>query len=248
MYMVVLYAVLVAGGRSQSPEQLYQKANEAYQLGKFGEAKDLYEAVHGQGYESGELMYNLGNAYYKTGNIAYAIVNYERALRLIPGDDDLINNLKVANLMITDKIEPAPRLFIWEYWDGLKAAFSLDALTWFVYAMFVVASAFLSWLVLARRFGTKRFALLGAVIFGAFCLAGAGVGVAKYADLQRVDLAVVVTEIATIKNSPDPNSTDAFVLHSGVKVQITDRVNQWVRIRLSDGKVGWMESTSAEII
>lgn len=72
--------------------------------------------------------------------------------------------------------------------------------------------------------------------------------VAKVDSLQKTDSAIVTTNITTVKNSPDMNSTDAFVLHSGIKISIIDKVNTWLKIRLADGKVGWMEQTAAEII
>lgn len=247
---IVLVFVILCPGYSlaQNAEQLFQQANEEYQKGKYAEAKGLYEEVFAKGYESGELYYNLGNAWYKTGNVARAILNYERALKRIPGDDDVLHNLKMANLMITDKIEPAPRLFVWEYWDGIKGAFSLDGLTWFAYCVFALALASLSGFVVAPSFNLKRLAFMGALLSGILCVGITTLAVAKHADLERTDIAVVVSDITTIKNSPDPNSTDAFVLHAGVKVQITDHVNQWVKVRLADGKIGWMESSAAEII
>ncbi len=247
---IVLVLLILCSGlcRAQDAEQLFQQANEAYQKGKYAEAKGLYEEVFARGYESGELYYNLGNAWYKTGNVAKAILNYERALKRIPGDDDVLHNLKMANLMITDKIEPVPRLFLWEYWDEFKGAFSLDGLTWFAYCAFALALTSLSGFVLAPSFKLRRLAFMGTLLFGILCVGITALAVAKHSDLERTDIAVVVSGITTIKNSPDANSSDAFVLHAGVKVQITDHVNQWVKVRLADGKVGWMESTAAEII
>lgn len=246
--MVILVAMGCSISLAQTPEELFQQANKAYNEKKFEEARDLYQTVFARGYESGELYYNLGNAWYRTGNVARAILNYERALKRMPGDDDVVHNLTMASQMITDKIEPAPRLFIWDYWDALKGAFSLDGLTWFAYAMFVLALGSISGYLLLRTFSLRRMALLSALVFSIVCIGTTTLGVAKHADLERTDVAVIVSDITTIKNSPDANSSDAFVLHGGVKVQITDRVNQWVKVRLADGKVGWMESTAAEII
>ncbi len=198
--------------------------------------------------ESAELYFNLGNTFYKLGNIARAILNYERALKLAPDDEDIVYNLQLANLMRTDKIEVAPRLFIWEYWDAIKSALSLNVFTWLAYLFFAFALGALSLFMLARSYAMRKLSFIGAIVSGAVCILLVVIIVAKLSDLQRNDTAIIVAEIVNIKNSPDENSSDAFVLHSGTKVQITDRVNTWVKIRLADGKVGWMEQGASEAI
>jgi hypothetical protein len=233
---------------AQSPEQVFDQANQLYQQNKFAEARDAYESVERNGFLSGELYYNLGNAYYKTGDVGKAILNYERALRLMPNDDDLKHNLQLANLMITDKIEVTPRLFLWDYWDGIKGAFSLRALTWICYSVFIILVGSICAVVLARTYQLRRLGLFGGSLSTAVLILFIVLFVGKTGEVNRTDTAVVTAKITTVKNSPDANSSDAFVLHSGVKVTITDGVNDWVKIRLADGKVGWMEKNDAEVI
>ena len=91
-----------------------QQGNSLYQQGKFAEAVAAYEAILQAGYTGGELSFNLGNAYYKQGNMGKAILHFERALRFLPADDDVRHNLQLANLQIVDRIDPAPRLFLWD--------------------------------------------------------------------------------------------------------------------------------------
>jgi len=233
---------------AQSPEEVFARANDLYQQTKFAEARDLYESLIQNGYGSGELYYNLGNAYYKTGNIARAILNYERALKQMPTDDDLRHNLQLANLMITDKIEPTPRLFIWDYWDAIKAGFSIEGITWLIYLLFVAVVTASIVMMLARTYRTRKFALLGGVVSACLMVFALVIFAARVSDLKGEDTAIIVGEIVTTKNSPDTKSTDAFVLHSGVKVEIVDRLSDWVKIRLADGKVGWAEKTATEVI
>ncbi|MEK9136098.1 MAG: tetratricopeptide repeat protein [Bacteroidota bacterium] len=233
---------------AQTPEQVFDQANHLYQQNKFAEARVAYESVVRNGFVSGELYYNLGNAYYKTGDVGKAILNYERALRLVPNDDDLKHNLQLANLMLTDKIEATPRLFVWDYWDSIKAAFSLNALTWISYGVFVLLIGSICVVVLARTYQLRRLGLFGGSISTVALLLFVVLLVGKIGEVNRTDAAVVTAKITTVKNSPDAKSTDAFVLHSGVKVTITDSVNEWVKIRLADGKVGWMEKSDAEVI
>lgn len=234
--------------QAQTPEQLFTQGNQFYQQGNIAQAREAYESVVASGEVSGELFYNLGNAYYRSGNVPKAILNYERAMRLMPADDDVRHNLQLATLMITDRIEPAPRLFVWEYWDAVKDWFSLRTLTFIGYALFVVVIGAIAALVLARTYALRRIAALvamGVAVVFVFCLA---VFAGKLGDVTRDDLAIVTAPLVTVKNSPDGKSTDAFVLHGGVKVQMIDRLNTWTKIRLADGKVGWMEGSAAETI
>ena len=233
---------------AQSPQQVFEQANQLYQQEKFVEARQAYESLVHNGYGGGELYYNLGNACYKSGDIAHAILYYERALKVMPNDDDLKHNLQLANLMITDKIESTPRLFVWDYWDSIKQMTSLQGITWLTYLFFVVTMGAVAIVIVARTYRTRRLAFISgataAVIFVFFLT----VLVARASDLARQDSAIVIASITTVKNSPDEKSSDAFVLHGGVKVHITDRLNEWVKIRLADGKVGWMESSAAAVI
>jgi tetratricopeptide (TPR) repeat protein len=246
--VIVISCAAIAVARAQTPEQLFADANQLYQQGKFPEARASYERILSSGYAAGELSYNLGNACYKEGDIPHAILNYERALRRISGDDDVRHNLQIANLMIIDKIEPTPRIFIWEYWDGVKSWFTMTGVTLVAYAWFVLFAASLAVVALARTYALRKIAFLTAAGTFVVCLFFTVVLFDKKSDLVRSDLAIVVSQIVTVKNSPDPMSSDAFVLHGGVKVQITDRFTTWMKIRLADGKVGWMDGGAAEVI
>ena len=247
---VTIFILMLAGiaARAETPEQFFDQANQAYQQGKFSDAVQKYEQILQSGNASGELFYNLGNAYYKSGNIGKAILHYERALKLMPNDDDLRHNLLLANLMITDKIEPAPRLFIWDWWDSIKSSFSLNGITWLSYLLFVFVIGSIIFVVLARSYALRRigfFSAIGGVLLLTFSLV---IFVDKLDAMQSASTAIVTANITTVKNSPDVKSSDAFVLHGGVRVFVTDRVNDWLKIRLADGKVGWMEQGAAETI
>jgi len=79
-----------------SAEELYFEANRAYKEDRYPEAIDGYLQLIGQGYVNGHLYYNLGNAYFRAGQIGRAILNYKRARLLIPRDADLNFNLHYA--------------------------------------------------------------------------------------------------------------------------------------------------------
>jgi tetratricopeptide (TPR) repeat protein len=248
-FIAVLFAAaLPATVCGQTPEQRFQQGNEAYQQGKITEAVEIYESIVHNGYVSGPLYYNLGNAYYREGNVPRAILNYERAGRLMPGDDDLRHNLLLANLMITDKIEPTPRLFLWDYVDAVKNAFTLEAATWLAYAGFILVVASMCVIMLGRTYLIRKIALWGSAASVLVLALSLALFFVKLADVSRTNEAVVTAGIVTVKNSPDDKSSDAFVLHGGVKVQIVDQLSTWIKVRLADGKVGWMEESGTERI
>jgi tetratricopeptide (TPR) repeat protein len=233
---------------AQSPDRLFEEGNAAYQKGDLGKATELYESILHNGYVSSDLYYNLGNAYYRQGNLPRAILNYERAFRLTPGDDDLRHNLRLANQMITDRIEPVPRLFIWDWWNGIKVWFSFDILTWLFYVSFVLEMGAVSLIVLGRSYRFRKVALLVALGEVVVVFFFGTVFFARISDAHRTDEAIVMSNVVNVKNSPDERSTDAFVIHGGLKVQLIDQFGSWTKIRLADGKVGWVEGKEFEVI
>ncbi|MBI5473078.1 MAG: tetratricopeptide repeat protein [Ignavibacteriae bacterium] len=247
--LFVALVALVAGAlRAESPEQFFVQANQLYQQGNYAGAIVKYEAVLKTGVASGEVYYNLGNAYYKSSNIGKAILNYERALRLMPTDDDLRHNLQLANLMITDRIDPTPRLFIWDWWDAIKTSISLTAATWVMSFFFFLLIGAIVLAILAPSYARRRLAFFGSLACAVLLALSVVVFVGKLNQVESRSEGIVTANITTIKNSPDAKSSDAFVLHAGVKVFIIDNVERWYKIRLLDGKVGWMEQGAVEII
>ena len=175
--------------------------------------------------------------------------NFPRAqVRLMPDDEDLLHNLQLAGSIITDKIDPAPRLFLWDWWEGLKADLPLRTATWVAYACFVLLLGAVALLLVGRTYRVRSIALWGTA--GLVLVSGVALVLllAKIGDIRRTDEAVVMQQVVTAKNSPDAKSTDAFVIHAGLKVQVVDQVGGWLKIRLADGKVGWIESGGIERI
>jgi tetratricopeptide (TPR) repeat protein len=247
--LFILAAVCLAHSvPAQTPDQRVQQGNSLYQQGKFAEAVAAYEEVLHAGYTSGELSFNLGNAYYKQGNMGKAVLHFERALRALPADDDVRHNLQLANLQIVDRIDPTPRLFLWDMWDSVKDVFSLNGVTWIAYLLFLLFLGSLTVIMLARTYALRKAGFIASVVTGVFLILAVAILTGKAMDANSTDEAVVITTIATAKNSPDPQSSDAFVIHAGLKVRVTEAIGGWIRIRLADGKVGWVEIKSAERI
>jgi len=227
---------------------LFEQANQYYQNGDYEKAIGVYEQILKDGYESGELYYNLANACYKTGRVAESILNYERAKRLLPGDEDVEHNLQVANLRVVDKIEAMPHLFIVDYWNGFKNYFSLNGLTTLVLVLYLLVIVSIAVFVLTRSYVVKRWSFIsGAVVLFVFLLFTM-VFIVRIYQSGHEKYGILFSDVVSVKSSPDERGTDVFVLHRGVKVEITDELSDWVKIRLADGKVGWVKREIMEVI
>ena len=237
-------APLLADEASRS----FEEGNRLYLQAKYAEAIAQYEKVSEGGNESGELYFNLGNAYYKNGKIQKAIINYERAKLLLPGDEDIQFNLQLANLQVTDKIDAVPKLFVYRWFDSLITMFSLATMGWIVYIFFLLTLAAFAYFLFAPTYLQKRVSMfIGFMFSAALILTMIGFGVQSYKE-SNTEFAIVMSDVTNIKSAPDSKGNDLFVLHKGLKLQILDSVNHWRKIRLTDGKVGWIPEDDCEII
>ena len=222
-------------------DSLMKQGNQSYQDKKYDQAVDDYQKVIDMGFTGRSLYYNLGNSYYRVGKLGLAILFYEKALRISPGDDDVIHNLAIANAKTVDKIDALPRFFIFQWWESALALFSLRGWTNILYALYILLLLSIGAYFFARRTAVQRLSVYAGLV-SAFLLIVVGVvwGVNVNRTMTVKD-AVVTAPTATVKLSPDPSSNDAFVVHEGLKVRELDKVDTWIRIRLQDGKQGWIQ-------
>ncbi len=250
---ILLTAVCVwlCGGtvaRAQDARAMFDEGNKLYLQQHYPEAIASYEAVLKGGLESGELQFNLGNAYFKSSRLADAILAFERARTLMPNDEDVAFNLAYANLRVVDKIDPVPQLFLYRWADSLLLLFPPSVQLWLIYCSFLATLASFGYLLFARTFTARRTALLFGMLTAAWLVISAVFyGINSYRSSATV-YAIVMSDVSNIKSAPDKKGGDAFVLHTGVKVQVLDSVNGWKKIRLADGKIGWIQEQECETI
>ena len=246
--LLLLLILLVVPLAAQEADINFSTANELYRGGKYPEAIRTYEQIVSNGYESPALYYNLGNAYYKTGNIPAAILNYERAKRLAPGDEDVLHNLRLANLRIVDKIDPVPRLFLIDWWEGLIGLASASGWgTMAIVGLWIAALLFASFRIVRGRLAQRLclFAGMTVVLFSVFTFTAGGIQGARERSERS---AILFAPSASVKSAPDARSTDLFVVHEGVRLDLLDSVGEWRKIRLADGKVGWVPMVDLKVI
>lgn len=248
----IVSALLLVGGvvnlQSQTVQDVFTRGNEYYRSGKFQEASAEFESILKQGYESAELYFNLGNAYYRNANTARAILAYERALRLHPNDGDITHNLRIAQLKTVDRIDPVPELFFVHWVRSVASYASLSATSTLFLLMWVLTFSSLSVLMVTGRANVVRAFRVVFIISAVVALLAGAMLALQFVAASSRDQAIIVVQTVTAKSSPDEQSVDAFVIHEGLKVRMSDAVGDWVKITLADGKVGWVRLQQLERI
>ena len=215
-------------------------AEAAYSAEQYDDAAEIYQSIligYGDSYE---IYYNLGNAYYKTGKIALAILNYERALLIRPGDSDIRFNLELAKQQTVDKIEPLQDFFLKKWFRSVQNIVGVDSWATIGIVCFVLFILCLVLFFFSKWMRMKKIGFyLGSLLFVAVIV------VNIFAYNQKTELlnregAIVFAPTVTVKSSPDNSGTDLFVLHEGTKVFIRSSVGDWNEIVLEDGNVGWI--------
>jgi tetratricopeptide (TPR) repeat protein len=227
---------------------LIEKGNKAYTGRFYQQAIDCYLKVEKSGYESPELYYNLGNAYFKQNDFSAAILYYEKAKRLDPGDDDINYNLKVANTKIIDKIDAVQEFFLIRWYKNIASVFSFN--TWAITAilMLVLFLGLLSLYLFSRSLKIKKLAFWSSGVALLITLLFFIFAQTQYSSLNNSKEAIIFTPSVTAKSSPDANSTDLFVMHEGTKVKVIDHVGEWSEIRIANGSVGWVNTSVFKVI
>jgi tetratricopeptide (TPR) repeat protein len=112
----ILFIGMVSVPRIQAQSEawavVFARANQLYEEGRYQEAVAKYEEILASGMQDGRVYYNLGNAYFKQDKLGPAILNYERAQRLMPRDEDIKVNLAYARSQIVDKVETPDQGFV----------------------------------------------------------------------------------------------------------------------------------------
>ena len=224
------------------------EADSAYAQGHYQQAVNDYEALLKQGVSS-DLYYNLGNAYYRMDEMPRAVLNYERALLLSPGDRDVRFNLQMARSKTIDKITPESEMFFVTWYHSLVNLTSVDG--WARLALVALALAIVLALVylFASPVWLRKLGFFGALFLLVFFVCSNFFAYAQKQSLTNRSGAIIMAPAATVKSTPAKQGTDLFILHEGTKVDITDgTMRQWKRIRVADGKEGWIETSQMEII
>ena len=245
--LIFLLQVIIAA-YGQDLDSRIKNANEAYTNGNYQQAIDQYKQVTGEGNIASELYFNLANAYYKNNQIPLSILNYERALKLNPDDEDIKFNLQMANLKIVDKMDAIPQMFYKDWLDNFKNVFSMDEWAWLgIISVFFSLIIFVLFLISSVS-AYKRTAFTVSLWFLFISIGSFAFAQRQYKSIHEVGEAIVTSPSIVVKGSPAETGTELFVIHEGLKVTIKDNVGEWYQIKLPNGNEGWLKVSAVEII
>jgi tetratricopeptide (TPR) repeat protein len=223
-------------------------ADSLYAAENYQQAAQQYEQLLKKGVSS-DLYYNLGNCYYRMDDITHAVLNYERALLLSPGEKDIRLNLQIARSKTIDKIVPESEMFFVTWYRSLVNLMSVDG-----WARMALVALVLSVILALAYLFSDRLWLRKLGFFGGFALLALFVLSNLFAYQQQKALvhrsgAIIIRSAVNVKSTPANNGTDLFILHEGTKVTITDdSMKDWREIRVADGKEGWLPTKDIEVI
>lgn len=246
---ILLAAGLPAQAASAGADSLWTAGVQAYSDGLWSEALADWQEICDMGLESSDLYCNIGDAWYKQNELGQAVLAYERALKLDPSNATARYNLDFVNNMIQDKIETVPEFFL-KQWSR-KLCWLLPSGAWaaLCLVLFAAVLACLLLFLLSASSSARKTGFILGVILLVFASLSLAFSLRQRADYRKVDAAVVVKPVSSAKSSPGSSSVvDLFVLHEGTKVQVVDKVGEWVNIELSDGRQGWILASDLETI
>ena len=241
----VLPGLAIPPAPLHAQDELFEEGNRLYQQEDYQGALDNYLRIREAGFESPGLYYNIGNAYFKANELGRAILYYERARRLAPGDADILANLELARSLGADEIVPLPRFWLFRvgsWWMNLFPRSLLIGLTAAGYLMTAGAVV-----VLVLRPGAASWARRAAVAGGILVLLLGATLAVRETGLGQAPLAVVLAAEVGVQSAPsDDPALQLFVIHEGTRVRVDRRSEEWLEVVLDDGKVGWVRAEVLE--
>jgi len=241
--ILLVVVVLSPAVKASEPARLFMEGVDAYEKQDYGKAVGAFLSIAENGVRNGELYYNLGNAYLKNGDLGRALLWYERAVRLIPGDPDVTFNRDYA-LSLTKDAAPeeegnaARVLFFWNY---LLSAQTIQILALVLNAIF--------WLMLGitYHYNKRMIRVFLPIVFFALLFFSMTAGFNIYRD-ARSNTAVILPAEVSVRSGFGDNATELFVLHAGSRVTIQKTRTGHYQIQYSRDKLGWIKAGDAELI
>lgn len=225
------------------------EADALYEKEQYGDAAAAYESILKQEGVAAEVYYNLGNCYYKLDEIPMAVLNYERAFLLDPGDADIRANLALARGKTIDKVVPPSEMFFVTWWRDLTNCMSINAWTVLGIVAFVLMLLGVLAYMFMSQMTVRKIGVYGAMAMLVVIIIANLAALSQHADLTHRNTAIILAPAVTVKSSPSETSTDLFLIHEGSKVEILDNsMKEWLEVKFEEGKQGWVPVSTLEII
>ena len=246
--MFKLFLILFFLNTQSQVEVVFDEGNALYNQGNYTEAIEKYTSIINNGFESAELYYNLGNAYYKINDIANSIFYFEKSLFLDPNNNETKNNLSFSQNMTIDRIETVPVNQVSKFISKFTNVFDYN--TWLLISIifeFLSLIVFSLYLFNKNSDTKKRFFSIGS-IFLFFFIIFLILGINSKSEYEKNNPAILFENRISFKSEPNERSEDLFLLNEGTKVNVLEKLNEWSLVELSNGSKGWILSSTFQTI
>ncbi len=246
-FAFIIFTWTAAQAQRADWQQVINRANELYAHKQYDSALVLYQKVLDNGLEAAELYYNIGNVYFRKGNLAKAILFYERAHRLDPANDKIDYNLKFANQFVQDKFTVVPEFFLRRWWHAIALVMSADA--WAAISLLAFILMFVGGYVFlfTRKVNLRKTAFYLGLVFMVISVFSFFLALSNHRYYTDSHEAIIMTT-SSVRSSPSMDGTELYILHEGVKVKILSSSDGWYEVRLPNGSIGWIKKQDLEKI
>lgn len=237
IYYIALFFLGIVSAQNDA---LFEQANSLYNQEKYPEAIQIYDQILKNGKHATSLYFNKANAHYKQNQLAESIYNYEKALLLDPSNEDVLTNLAFAKNMLIDKIDVIPTSGFSKFFNSFVDGFHFD--TWAIIAVVLMLLFVFSFIkyTLEKYTGKKRLFFVISGISLLLSLLSLSFAYQQESNVNKEVYAIVFAKESQVKTEPKLSSDQAFVLHEGTKVQVLESFQDWTKIKLTNGSVGWV--------
>lgn len=246
--LVSVATVIFAEDMVRDENRSFYTGNVYYEKKDYPKALENYRAALDMGLESGSLYYNIANTYLKMGKIGYAVLFYEKAVRLMPQDGDLKSNLAYARTFAPGSSPSRP--------SGFEAAaafikspfddFNLNVVAIVSIGVYIF-TVILAMVFLVNPFLVRKLKIVFwiMVVVTVWCSVVFGI---RYYNEEFLKKGIVVAKAAEAKYEPVESSTVYYKVQEGDEVTILATRDGWRHIKRSDGKTAWVDEKSVEDI
>jgi tetratricopeptide (TPR) repeat protein len=246
----ILFLVLIIANTisAQNANDLFSSANDLYKNEKFEKAIERYKEIESQGLISSELYYNLGNSYYKLNKVGPSIYYFEKALKINPLNEDVKNNLVFAKRLALDKIEELPKTVFQKFNINYLQQLSYNQWAIVIIVFSVLGSLLFLLFYFADTPFIKRIYFVTSSLSFILLITALIITFNQYSISKNNKEAIVFAEETEVRNAPTFNSEEVFTLHEGTKVLVLDAIDSWKKIKLADGKIGWIIADDIKLL
>jgi len=244
---ILFTAGLIISTFSQT-DSVYHRAGKAYDTGNYEEALALYRQLNEQGLEAADLYYNMGNAAFRSNKLGFAILYYEKALKLDPRHEEAESNLEYVSMYREDQLESVPEFFLRSWFNSLVLLLPLKTWSILSITLFLILLSGILLYIFGQRLVFKKSGFTLAVASLIIFIISFSATMRRHHALVDPDKAIVVSPSVVVKSSPSQSGNELFILHEGTRVSTDEEVGEWVEIKISDGRIGWIPVNTLKMI